>query len=142
MSKPVATTVETHVELGNLPLLVSLPRTPIGVQWKLADVASGSAATLLALLRFSPEDYRAIARESGELEGPAPATLPADLYDGWLPEEAKAGLTVKREGELCNLPDALTRQPTLFTQLERSPYKNGRVVMLSNGYVLVSLYAM
>ena len=131
---------EKHNELGMLPKLLSLPRQPLSVKWTIEE--STDRGSLRALLQFSAADKTFILNNSPEFEIKTNDRLDAELFDSWLPEEARAEIETQRQGDEYELLGVVPLQPDLFTQNEMSPYVNGSVTPLGDGYVLVWLYAM
>jgi hypothetical protein len=134
-----AATVE-H-ELGVLPKLISLPRTPTWVKWQNDARAGGQAGRLRVLLRFSPEDHAYVVEHSKLFERRGNELLDPVEF-AWIDEAAKVGIeTAERRGRV-ELLGVEPRQANLFAEAELSPYVNGKLTPLPDGYIFVSMYAM
>jgi hypothetical protein len=129
----------THRELGVLPKLISLPREPIAAKWEVEE--NKQAGTLRALLKFSAADYEHIVRESETFDRRGNEILDAAMFD-WIDEEAKHGIEATRDGSSVELVDVEPRRANLFSRAELSPYVNGKITPLADGFVLVAMYAM
>ena len=108
-------------------------------KWELDAPANRDTGLLLALLKFKPEDYQYILDNSPPLEPRVNHTTHAGLYDNWIPAVAKAGIIAQPDGEAYELMDVEAFGSDLFTQTTLSPYVDGYVVPLKNGYILVIL---
>ena len=135
-------TPEVNVELGALPKLITLPKGPTEVRWEVLERAQGQAATLRALLRFSEEDYAAIVADSEVYDQRGNARIDRDVYDAWIIDAAKAGIEAREKGSrYYELVGVEPRKANLFWNAELSPYVNGRITPLQDGYVFVSMQA-
>lgn len=132
----------SNTKLGILPKLISIPKKPISVLWKLDESKSTNRGQLLALLKFTDDDQKYILSKSKEFEKNQNDTISKEVFENWLPDDAKTGIITKIKGDLYELTDIYALQPNLFTNTEVSPYVNGAITPLSSGYILISLYAM
>lgn len=136
-------TNEIQTELGDLPHLMSLPKQPVSVKWRLDEDSERGTGNLMALLKFEKSDYKYILDNSPSFENKMNAKMPIEFYDKWLPEEAKTGIQVKKYFEnLYELIGIQGLEPKLFTKTPMSPYIHGDITPLRNEYVWVLLYSM
>ena len=68
--------------------------------------------------------------------------MPTEWFKKWVPEEIKATLSTSEESQHTIIQDTYVYEPTLFTENAKSPYVNGDITPLGNGYILLSLYSM
>jgi len=139
---PEKSETKFHTEIGVLNKLISLPKDPITVKWKVNESRGSETGSLRALLKFKEEDQASIVNDSLSFDKEINDTVSAEIYEGWLTADAKAGLEATKEGERYTLNGVFSLQPDLFTKTELSPYVNGSITPLSGGYILVSLYSM
>ncbi len=135
-----ANRIETGI--GNLDKLMSIPATPLEVKWQINEEHRSGNGSLQALFKFAKEDKKKIINESEVFDAIADDRISAEIYDGWLPEDAKKGLIVEKTGDLYVLKQVNGLKANLFTQTELSPYVNGSITLLGDGYIFVSLYSM
>ena len=119
--------------------MISLPREPIAAKWEVEE--NKQAGTLRALLRFSAADYDHIVRESETFDRRGNEILDASMFE-WIDAEAIRGVESKRDGSSVELLDVEPRRANLFSRAELSPYVNGKITPLADGFVLVAMYAM
>ncbi len=141
MSDPQASSTQVNTELGTLPGLISLPKQPIEVRWEVIEQAQGEAGMLRVLLRYSEEDYAAVVEGSETFESKTNDRINPVIYDDWIIAPAKEGIEVVTKGRYYELVDVQPRKANLFWNAERSPYVDGRVSPLRNGYIYVAMRA-
>jgi len=135
--------VETmNTELGILPKLVSLPKQPDTVLWEIDEQEGQDNGSLVILLKFSEEDYAYIIGNSNEVDSRANDVMNIDFFRKWVPSTIRESINTVEKGDSYELQDIKQYKPDLFTNTELSPYKNGSVTALGQGYILVSLYTM
>lgn len=130
----------TDLEL--LPKFISLPRQPLSAKWEVVEIQGRDNGTLTALLEFTANDKRYVLQHSQAFDLQLNIRLDAGFYDAWLPAAAKAGVTVRQQEERYELLGLVPMQANLFTNAALSPYVNGQIAPLANGFILVFLYAM
>ena len=132
-----------NIELADLSLLISLPRTPISVKWMKNPVSQHTTdAALTILLKFSEEDYRYVVQNSTAFETKSDEILEQDTYDTWIAPLNIESITAQPQGEYVALSNVSSMAPNLFTQAKKSPFIHGRLVALGDGFVFLSLYSM
>ena len=142
MPNTKSSTPEVNVELGTLAKLITLPKQPTEVRWEVLERAQGQAATLRVLLRFSEEDYAAVVEASDVYDQRGNARIDKTVYDGWIIAAAKVGVDAREKGSrYYELIGVEPRQANLFWNAKLSPYVNGRITPLSDGYMFVSMQA-
>lgn len=142
MPNTKSSTPEVNVELGTLSTLITLPKQPTEVRWEVTEQAQGQSGTLRALLRFSDEDYAAVVEASDVYDQRGNARIDKTLYDGWIVAAAKVGVDAREKGaRYYELIGVEPRKANLFWNAKLSPYVNGRIMPLSDGYVFVSMQA-
>jgi hypothetical protein len=134
-----------HKEIGILPKLISLPRQPISVKWKRKQFHRDFL--LIALLGFTESDYKYIIENSNPLESKVNRIISPEIYDKWLPDEAKSGITVKPFSTAAGatayeLFGIYSLHPNLFANPQLSSYIHGYITPLKKGYILVLLQTM
>jgi hypothetical protein len=133
-----------HTEIGILSKLISLPRQPVSVKWKTERYHQDSS--LLALLKFKEVDYNYIVENSQTFGSKINRIMSPEIYDKWLPDDAKSGITVKpfsATGVTAYELIGITQlKANLFANRDLSPYLQGRITPLKNGYILISLSTM
>ncbi len=136
------TLTKMNIELGILTKLISLPKQPVKVLWEVDEKQGNDNSSLVALLAFTKDDYAYIVSNSPMTEAKINDLMDIDFYEKWVPAQIQDAIkTENREGsyELMGIKRLL---PELFTQAKLSPFKNGSVTPLGQGYVLISLYTM
>ena len=131
-----------NTELGLLPKLISLPKQPNTVLWQLEEAPGRDSGSLTALLSFKETDYQYIVDHSPKTEANTNQIMPPEFYKKWVPESLRNTIKTSVNGDSLELLNIKSLQAELFTQSELSPYKNGSVTPLGNGFILVSLYSM
>lgn len=129
----------TYNELGNLPRLISLKVLPSSVRWHISE--NQQRGSLTALLKFSANEYDRIVKASPAI-GQGSDSLPQPFFDEWVPKNLKLStrrLPDLKRVELVGLPP---RRPDWFTEGRLSPFVNGQLTTLGEGYLLLSLYSM
>jgi hypothetical protein len=139
MTSKTDAAVTTHHELGILPKLVSLPREPMSAKWEV-DERPGKASKLRALLRYSPDDYEHILEHSEVFDRRDNELLSPDDYE-WIDAAAREGVESRPKGRWIELVGVEPRKGTLFGRAPRSPYVNGKITPLPNGYIFVLMSA-
>lgn len=133
---------EIQTELGILPKLISLPKQPVSVKWRLTENLERRTGYLVALLKFKESDYKYILDNSQSFENKINAKILIEIYDKWLPDDAKTCINVKFNGELYELIGIFGLKPNLFNKTQFSPYIHGEITPLDNGYICVVLASM
>ena len=145
-----------HTELGLLPKLISLPRQPVSVIWRLTEDHERNQGCLSAVLKFKKSDYEYILGNSRPFEKKDNAKILSEVYDKWLPDDAKAGIEIKPTGDVYEIIGTTPKltgelyvvigvsslQPNLFADAERSPYIMGEITPLKNDFIYVELASM
>jgi hypothetical protein len=142
MKSEMGTNIKMNTELGMLPKLISLPKQPIKVLWQVDEEAGKDNGSLTALLLFKKADYEFVIANSPVTDGKVNDVMAVDFYEQWVPKELQSAINKETTEGGYELLDIKRRKPDLFTQAELSPFKNGSVTPLGQGYVLISLYAM
>ena len=132
--------INVSYEMGLLPKLMSIPGNPISVKWQV-DESQENAGNLVALLEYSSEDKKYILDNSNKFENPSSDRINVKFYDSWIPEDAKIGIEVKKLDKVYELTKVIPLLPNLFTQTELSPYVNGSITPLADGYIFIALYS-
>lgn len=140
--KTEQSTSTINTELGILPKLISLPKQPKKVLWQVTEQKGKDNGTLVALLSFSDADYDYIVQKSQTTEANIDDVMDGDFYEKWVPEKLRQQIKIQKNGDRVELIGIKRMKPDLFTQAEISPFKNGSVTPLGEGYLLVSLYSM
>jgi len=122
--------------------LMSFPRYPISVKWETRELNNKEAGSLVALLEYSEQEYHDIVKSSKPFDTVRNDRLAIYLYDTFLPDKSKQGIHTQSDGVYYELLNVSALHANIFTNSELSPYVNGSVTPLSNGFVLVSLYSM
>lgn len=133
---------EIQIELGILPKLMSLPKQPVSVKWRLTENLEQGTGYLVALLKFKESDYKYIVDNSPPFENKINAKILIEIYDKWLPDDAKTGINNKFNRELYELIGIFGLKPNLFNKTQLSPYIHGEIIPLNNGYIWVELSSM
>ncbi|UDL06114.1 hypothetical protein [Marinobacter sp. CA1] len=132
--------------IGNLDHLIALPAEPESVKWSRTNTADrGGDSGLVAVFRFSQEDYESILKRSDGHEVVGDAIVNQSFYDKWVPEEVKENLAgeLHADGESIVLVGRPSLKPNLFVNKETSsPYIHGNVYPLGMGYIALGLYTM
>lgn len=132
--------------VGELDKLIRLPAEPKSVKWSLTKTARrGGDSGLVAVLRFSQEDYEEIIQKSEEPEATGDAIVNQSFYDTWVPDEVKKNLAgeLHADGESIVLVGRPFLKPDLFVNKENSsPYIHGNLYPLGMGYIALGLYTM
>lgn len=135
----------TQTEIGILSKLISLPRQPELVKWKIEN-KHGNDSALLALLKFNEKDYEFIIKNSEPSKRTTNETWPIEFYDNWLPEDAKSGIKVKIVeqvyGQGYEMIGIIRMEANLFANPKLSAYIHGAMTPLKNGYISVQLQTM
>jgi hypothetical protein len=134
-----------NTELGALPKLMSLPKIPEKVKWEIDENGENGdrdSGGLSALLYYTQENYDYIVNNSPSFESPGNVNLQADFYKKWVPRSLQESIKTIAKNDSFELVGVIPLQSGLFTKTELSPYVNGSVIPLGDGYVLVSLYSM
>jgi hypothetical protein len=130
-----------QTEIGILPKLISLPRQPVLVKWKI-EKNHGNDSVLYVLFKFNENDFKYIKDHSLSFEHKKNETLWTEFYDKWLPEDAKTGIAIKLVGEAYELIGIVGRKANLFANPDLSSYIHGGITPLKNGYISVALETM
>jgi hypothetical protein len=130
-----------QTEIGILPKLISLPRQPLLVKWKIYN-KHGNDSALLALLKFNEKDYDFIIKNSKTSKRKTNETWLIETYDKWLPEDVRSGIKVKIVGQSYELIGISRLEANLFANPKRSSYIHGAIIPLKNGYISVNLFTM
>lgn len=132
--------------IENLDELIKLPAEPKSVKWSLTKTARrGSDSGLVAVFRFSQEDYEDIIQKSEVPEATGDAIINQNFYDTWVPDEVKENLAgeLHADGESIVLVGRPFLKPNLFVNKENSsPYIHGNLYPLGMGYIALGLYTM
>ena len=139
--KDMAPTNLIHTELGILPKLISIPYDVISVKWQEPSSTERDAQNLLVLLQFSEVDALKIVENNPQMLNSSIA-LPRVLYENWVPALAKHSIEFEQQGENFHLKNITVLEPNSFTKTQLSPFVNGKVYALPNGYFLIDLYSM
>ncbi|MFL1482754.1 hypothetical protein [Marinobacter sp. LN3S78] len=135
-----------HHSVENLDELIKLPAEPKSVAWSVTDTAGrGGDSGLVAVLRFSQEDYDAIVQSSEGHEVTGDAIINQSFYDQWVPDEVKENLAgeLHADGESIVLVGRPSLKPDLFLNRDGgSPYIHGNLYPLGLGYIALGLYTM
>ncbi len=131
-----------YTEIGILPQLISMPRQPVAAKWEIERYYQDDS--LVALLKFTESDYKYVIENSMPYETIAEGKVSAEVYDQWLPDDAKSGITVKPFQSMgvsaYELIGINRQQANLFTDPKRSSFCDGFIIPLKNGYILAFLY--
>jgi hypothetical protein len=134
-----------QTEIGILSKLISLPRQPILVKWKIEN-NHGNDSALLALLKFNEKDYDFIIKNSEPSKRKTHEIWPIEIYDSWLPDDAKFGIEVKiveqAYGQGYEMIGIFRMEANLFANPEFSAYMHGGITPLKNGYISLELQTM
>lgn len=133
--------INVSYEMGLLPKLMSIPGKPLSVKWQVGETRENSG-NLVALLEYSVEDKQNILNNSNKFENPSSDSINAEFYDSWIPDAAKKGIEIEKMDDAYKLKEVIPLLPNLFTQTELSPYVNGSITPLADGYIFVALYSM
>lgn len=130
-----------------LDKLIRLPAEPKSVKWsRIKTVRRSNDSGLVAVFRFSPEDYEKIIEESEKPNNVrGDAVVNREFYEQWVPDEVKEklGMELHQDGEAIILVGRPYLKPNLFVDLNgMSPYVHGKVYPLGMGYIAVGLYTM
>lgn len=136
-------TAKTETELGILPKLISLPKEPLKVKWEVSDQESTDAGSLVALLQYTISDYNSIIDGSQPFEANRYERMDSAFYENWVPQEIRKTInTLPIDNDMLELQNIIPLKPDLFTQTKLSPFVNGSITPLGDGFILVSLYSM
>lgn len=147
---------EIQTELGILSKLISLPKQPVSVKWRLNENQERRQGYLAVLLEFKASDYAYILENSRPFDLKNNARILSEIYEKWLPDHAKTGIEIKPTGdsyEIIGTTEKLTGeiyevigvsplQPNLFADAERSSYIEGEITPLKNGFIFVGLSSL
>ncbi|WP_139309858.1 hypothetical protein [Teredinibacter haidensis] len=131
----------TSTEMGLLPKLISIPSDVVSVKWRAPDDGASGSKNLLVLIRFSNNDYEKVLGDSEPL-GNAKTRFPKALFDEWVPQELKNNMQVQQQGDIYLLETVQPYQPSVFTRTDLSPFVNGTLYPLGDGYMLLDLTSM
>jgi len=133
---------QIHTDIGILNKLISLPKEPISVRWELDESPERDNGSLNVLLEFTNTDKKFILNNSDSFEKQQNDLINTVFYQNWLPEKSKKGIRTKAIKNNYELLNVIPLQPNLFNKTDLSPYVNGSITPLSNGFIFLSLYAM
>lgn len=131
-----------QTDVTDLSHLISLPKRPKTVRWQVTPQPGARDASLIALMRFSDEDYDFIIAQSHSFDTESDEVVSVNFYHNWLEDVLGDSPSVQPQGEYVVLKGVYAMESNLFTQAPRSPYVNGRVIPLGKGLVALNLYSM
>lgn len=131
-----------QTELGFLPKLINLPKAPLSVKWEVIEDEGRDTGRLFALLGFTEGDYDGIVKACPPFEAGGADSLSPELFERWVPEALKNRLNTKKNGGRIELLNVRRLKPDLFVDPGRSPFVNGRVLPLGDGYLFIHLHSM
>jgi len=130
-----------NTEMGLLNKLISFPKQPESLKWQVHET-EGDAANLVALLVYSPDDVSVILANSPALTAKGVTRFPQAFFEEWVPAKITASMNKQINEAVVTLPDVHAYAPDVFTQTDLSPFVNGTLYDLGDGYLLLDLSAM
>lgn len=129
---------EVYHELGYLPKLISLLRQPIEVEWEEPVPNKFGQRSIVALMKFTPEDYDYIIKNSKKYDV-GDTSYPIDFFNKWVDKSIADKMTLIEENGRYVTKGYKSMLPNLFTRLKGASFVYGDINPLASGYILVSL---
>src|SRR5438309_5908143 len=115
VSEPgIASSNSVNTDVEKLKLLINIPYETDDVQWKQEN---GSRKRLIAVLRFDPDDARALVADAEKIHPAENVTVHAE---SWFPDEMTVQSAVSGE-------DELKAKAYAANQFYQEPYTSGRI---------------
>lgn len=129
-------------ELSTLPYLISLPKQPISVKWQKPG-PDPERTFIVALFKFSPQDYNEIVAKSPNFDLIQDARIPKEFFNKWVDESISSQLDIEESDDgIYILKGVNDLKPDLFTQAPSSPFIHGDFTPLGNGFILLTLHTL
>lgn len=132
---------EVYYELKHLPKMMSLPKQPLEIKWEQPVPNKFGQSSIVALMRFSPEDYDYIMENSDKFDIMDDNNLPITFFDKWVDKSIADKMTLIKTSDEYITKGYSRFQANLFTRIKGSPYVTGRVHPLASEHILVILTA-
>lgn len=130
---------EVYYELKHLPKMMSFPRQPLKVKWEQPVPNKFGQSELIALMKFSPEDYDYIVKNSKNFDIINDDNLSIEFFNKWIDKSIADKMTlIEKDGEYI-LKGYSRVEPNLFVRARGTPFVKGTVHPLADGYILVAL---
>lgn len=141
-------TMETEEQIkgGDLSLLkklIKLPDDAYEIKWEAKEDSSGGLTSLSVFFRLPEVGYNTAVTNSIAFDTPIKdSQVSIQVVESWFPQELKSKFSTVQNGEAYILKDVETKSANDFVIGGMSPFVNGQLTLLGDGYLLLQMYTM
>lgn len=130
-------------DLELLSKFMVIPKKPLEVTWAIDEEQTSpqrESGSLSALLKFKPQDYEDIVKDSEKLSL-TESIISIEEFN-WLPTSTANQYQTVKSGDNIEVQSIQVIKQIQFVDPETlpSPYVNGRAILFNDGFILVRLY--